>query len=75
MSLQYVRLEFVSCAACAAKPGSPVLCHECLERRELYGLAERARHNRGVPKEVRDEARICWRCSGNPNPDCPEHGR
>ena len=34
----FIRPEFVECPSCRAKPGSPPLCAECLERRELFGL-------------------------------------
>ena len=44
MSLQFTRQgAFVECPSCAAKPGSPQLCRECLERRELHGVVERFR--------------------------------
>jgi hypothetical protein len=35
-----IRDEFIECPTCYAKPGSPTLCVECIERRELF--AERA---------------------------------
>lgn len=40
MSLSHVRPDFVECPVCIEKPGSPALCRECLERRELYGLLD-----------------------------------
>lgn len=72
MSLQYVRYEFVLCPTCAAKPGSPALCRECLERRELRWM-----HARILSGDVLKAAdvRICERCAGTPHPECPEHGR
>jgi hypothetical protein len=44
VSLANVRPEFVECPTCLAKPGSPALCRECLERRELYGVVEKLRN-------------------------------
>ena len=44
MSLSNVRPEFVECSTCRAKPGSPALCRECLERRELYSVVEDLRN-------------------------------
>ena len=32
--------EFMECAACAAKPGSPNLCPSCLNNRWLIGKLE-----------------------------------
>lgn len=43
MSLANVRPEFVECPSCNAKPGSPELCRECVERRELYSVLEELR--------------------------------
>ena len=36
-------LEFRECPTCAAKPGSPDLCRECLERRALIAEVRRLR--------------------------------
>lgn len=36
--VSFIRPEFVECPTCAAKPGTPTLCPECLERRELHGF-------------------------------------
>ena len=60
-TLCFVRTEFHECPVCSAKPGSPDLCRECLERRELYSLLR--------PKM------ICKVCNGTPDMECPEHGR
>jgi hypothetical protein len=77
MTLQYVRPKFEECAVCKAKPWAATLCHECLERRELYGMLERVRslandHN-DVP--ILREVILCKVCQGEPRPECPEHGR
>lgn len=60
-TLSHVRPAFVECPACTAKLGSPTLCRECIERRELYTL-------------LSDE-RVCQTCQGVPDPECLEHGR
>lgn len=48
----YIRQSFIECPACRVKPGSPDLCVECLERRELFGRAKtiypRAEYERQV---------------------------
>jgi hypothetical protein len=75
MSLQYTREKFVECPTCAAKPGSPPLCRECLERRELWEVAERLRRSHGLRTYIRDLVKLCLFCNGSPNPECPEHGR
>lgn len=76
MSLQFTRPEFHLCPSCAAKPGSPNLCVECLERRELWQLAYDLRDGRiAMIASARVMAKICLYCSGAPNPECPEHGR
>lgn len=72
MSLQYVAPQFIECPSCAAKPGSPTLCRECLERRELWHLVDRMRRS-GRP-EFKSAVQICAYCSGSPRRDCPEHG-
>lgn len=64
MSRLPIRHEFVECPTCAAQPGAPTLCRECLERRTLYDFARA--HG----------ARFCPRCDAvASNPECPEHGR
>ncbi len=60
-TLAHVRPKFVECPTCVAKPGSPTLCRECLERRELYSLLS-GKH-------------VCRVCQGVPDPECSEHGR
>ena len=60
-TLSFVRPEFHECPTCAAKPGSPDLCRECLERRALYSLLK--------PEMV------CPVCRGGMDCECPEHGR
>ena len=75
MSLGFVRPEFVLCPRCAAKPGSPELCRECLERRELHDLTRRIHQSPGLPEFTRRAAGICVFCVGTPHPECPEHGR
>lgn len=70
MSLQFTTLEFKECPGCAAKSGSPALCKECLERRELIDAVVYARRVGSTVKLV-----VCKRCKGSPNPECPEHGR
>ena len=32
-----IPLKFEECETCRAKPGSPVLCHGCLNNREVIG--------------------------------------
>lgn len=76
MTLQYVREQFKECPACEAKPGSPSLCHECLERREMYGLLTFARKSLYSGLLPTYHSFIpCPTCNGNPNPKCEEHGR
>lgn len=78
VSLSCVRPTFVECPTCAAKCGSPTLCRECLERRELHRLVERIRR---MPRVVSMNRRViamvklCPTCMGTPNANCPEHGR
>lgn len=38
MSGHNVEDEFIECASCRAKPGSPYLCEACLVRRESFYL-------------------------------------
>ncbi len=80
MSLSYlVRPKFVPCPSCAVKPGSPDLCRECLERRELYGAVEKVRAILGaLPASARTYAAyeattICVYCGTSPI-ECQEHG-
>jgi hypothetical protein len=77
MSLACVRPEFVECPTCKAKLGSPALCRECLERRELFGALEALRR---MPTLlllpwVRRIITLCPTCNGTPDPECKEHGR
>lgn len=74
MSLCFVREDFVECPTCAAKPGMPALCRECLERRELWYFVESLR-KRSVVFGLGDSADICPTCRGTPDPECKEHGR
>lgn len=77
MSLANVRPEFVECPTCRAKPGSPELCRECLERRELHGVLEELRRMPGLlllPK-IQRIITLCPTCKGTPDPECKEHGR
>lgn len=91
MTLCFTRPEFITCPTCGAKPGSPQLCRECLERRELLGVvAELRRNNLGLIDRVlcsvwpptgyhrtlvSDLLRICPTCDGWPKIECKEHGR
>lgn len=75
MSLCFVREEFVECDECRAKPGSPALCRECLERRELLMVVAELRKMFIVPLSVQEKIRLCMSCRGTPNPECAEHGR
>lgn len=78
MSLQFTRATFVLCPSCAAKPGSPSLCAECLERRELWGVVDRIRSEpaeHGVILVKPRWVKLCRICLGVPRADCPEHGR
>ncbi|GEL75461.1 hypothetical protein MVI01_72450 [Myxococcus virescens] len=54
----YIRAEFRECPACAAKPGSPALCPECLERRELFACREGAAKYRAAVERARDVATL-----------------
>lgn len=77
MSLAYVRPEFVECPSCRVKPGSPVLCRECLERRELLSVLDDLRRMPTlllIPK-VQCIITLCRTCKGTPDPECKEHGR
>lgn len=77
MSLAHVRAEFVECDTCRAKPGSPALCRECLERRELWYALEELRRMPTLllmPK-VRRIITLCETCKGVADPECKEHGR
>jgi hypothetical protein len=60
-TLCFVRPEFHECPICITKPGSPTLCRECLERRELYSLLT--------------SKMLCPVCMGILKANCPEHGR
>lgn len=76
MSLQYTRREFKECPSCAAKPGSPTLCRDCLERRELWEVVDRLRRSSGLRTYTRDLVKFCSVCEGGrPHTGCPEHGR
>lgn len=74
MSLQFVFPEFLECPPCLAKPGSPSLCSECLERRELHGVLKMMRLIT-LPKFAAQAISICKTCTGIPKPHCKEHGR
>lgn len=83
MSLQFTRPAFIACPTCTAKPGTPLLCPECLERRELHGLVTVVlprlyitEGGKGVLAfRILAAIQICKVCNGRPNFDCPEHGR
>lgn len=75
MSLCFVREQFIECPTCRAKPGSPALCPECLERRELHTLLTKLRNTPLVSHLLVSDLRICQSCRGTPNPECKEHGR
>lgn len=76
MSLIFTRREFIECPACKAKPGSPALCVECLERRELYEVVESIRDTRVMSSKLADAVSFCKHCKdGNPDLYCPKHGR
>ncbi len=75
MTLQFTRKEFIECETCRAKPGTPSLCIECLERRELHSLAYRISHHPLLLIKDIKMAEICPFCNGSPNLNCPEHGR
>jgi hypothetical protein len=75
MSLIFTRKTFVECPGCAAKGGSPVLCAECLERRELWYLVESLRNMVFVNPTIHKMVEFCKYCSSTPALDCPEHGR
>ena len=76
MSLQFTRPTFIECPTCRAKPGTPQLCRECLERRELHCVVEQIRgHTPFFSWTIARLVQICSYCDGTPNPDCPEHGR
>lgn len=46
-------LQFLECAACAAKPGSPSLCPSCLHNRDLISQLKRA-----APKVVAEDSAV-----------------
>lgn len=77
MSLVYTRRTFVECDSCRAKPGSPALCRECLERREMYSVLEYIRNgNFFLNKRVKLLIKFCEHCKdGMADLYCPEHGR
>jgi hypothetical protein len=77
MSLCFVREQFIECPTCRAKPGSPALCPECLERRELWYLLDTLRRlpPMTLPDATRRVISICPTCRGTPDPECKEHGR
>lgn len=77
MTLQYTRTSFVECPVCRAKPGSPPLCAECLERRELHWLRGRIEQiaSEMIDRELCGLVTICQTCNGTPDPKCKEHGR
>lgn len=60
------------CDSCIKKPGSPPLCRECLERRELWRLAYNIRNDKNFKAS---DAEICAICQGTPKAGCKEHGR
>lgn len=72
MTLMFTRPEFERCPSCAAKPGSPELCRECLERRELHGVVMSFQKVRIFSFS---EFHICKVCNGWPKIECKEHGR
>jgi hypothetical protein len=77
VTLCHTRTEFIECPTCIAKPGSPTLCRECLERRELFSVIERLRKFPGLMllPGVSNLLRVCPTCKGEPNMHCKEHGR
>lgn len=77
MSLCFVRPKFVECPTCAAKGGTPALCRECLERREMWYVLDAFRRLPVsiVGRATIENASICPACHGTPNPECEEHGR
>jgi hypothetical protein len=58
--------EFQECAKCEAKPGSPILCHDCLQRRkefyEARDLADKALRERVNAHQVSKEPQKCVSC-------------
>lgn len=64
--LIFTTREMEPCPTCATKCGSYTMCKECLERRELRAVVEKA----GLLK-------FCSHCGdqGRPKIDCPRHGR
>jgi hypothetical protein len=54
-------LEFVECARCAAKPGSPTLCRECLHNRNVIHLLQRTQRSpRPVGAAAAGPERLPW---------------
>lgn len=49
--------EFRECDECRVKPGSPVLCPDCYERRSEHGRTGKCRPPRECPPEVKEVAR------------------
>lgn len=66
--------DFVECPTCRAKTGSPILCRECLERREFHGVLQQlAELNSSAVNKIIGRCKHCP--NGYPNIECPKHGR
>jgi len=50
-------IEFVECSDCAKKPGTPVLCNQCLAIRHVVGMANKAIRDRNDLKAELNEMR------------------
>ncbi len=77
LTLCNTREEFVECDTCRAKPGSPALCRECVERRELFMVVDQLRKYPGLMllPGVAKLITVCSTCKGVRNMHCKEHGR
>lgn len=56
--------NFEECPACRAKPGSPLLCAQCLERRDLY--EERDKLRARIATSRRRGEKLCKFCGQVP---------
>jgi len=53
----YIQKEFIECDECRIKPGSPLLCTDCLDRRNYYSKHGKCRAPKQCTPEVQARAR------------------
>lgn len=51
-------LKFIECDECRIKPGSPVLCQDCLERRSEHSKTGTCRDPKVCSPETQEAARL-----------------